>query len=70
VILESIQAIGYRAHPYDVTRSEQLAQKERRTAQWRLFVAGFGMMQVMMYAVPVYMALDGEMTLDVEQLLR
>ncbi len=69
-ILESIQAIGYRAHPYDVTRSEQLAQKERRTAQWRLFVAGFGMMQVMMYAVPVYMALDGEMTLDVEQLLR
>ncbi len=69
-ILESIQAIGYRAHPYDVTRSEQLAQKERRTAQWRLFVAGFGMMQVMMYAVPVYVALDGEMTMDVEQLLR
>ena len=68
-ILEAIQAIGYRAHPYDVTRAEQLAQKERRTAQWRLFVAGFGMMQVMMYAVPVYMA-DGDMTADIEQLMR
>jgi len=68
-ILEAIQAIGYRAHPYDVTKSEQLAQKERRTAQWRLFVAGFGMMQVMMYAFPVYMA-DGDMTADIEQLMR
>ena len=69
-ILEAIQAIGYRAHPYDVTRSEQLAQKERRTAQWRLFVAGFGMMQVMMYAFPVYLAGEGEMTGDIEQLMR
>lgn len=68
-ILEAVAAIGYRAHPYDITRSEQLAQKERRTAQWRLFVAGFGMMQVMMYAVPVYMA-DGDMTADIEQLMR
>ena len=68
-ILEAIQAIGYRAHPYDATRSEQLAQKERRTAQWRLFVAGFGMMQVMMYAVPVYLA-KGDMTADIEQLMR
>ncbi len=68
-ILEAVAAIGYRAHPYDITRSEQLAQKERRTAQWRLFVAGFGMMQVMMYAVPVYLA-DGDMTPDIEQLLR
>jgi Cu2+-exporting ATPase len=68
-ILEAVQAIGYRAHPYDVMRSEQLAQKERRTAQWRLFVAGFGMMQVMMYAIPVYLA-DGDMTRDIEQLMR
>ncbi|WP_284155057.1 heavy metal translocating P-type ATPase [Sulfuricystis thermophila] len=68
-LLEAIQAIGYRAHPYDATKSEQLAQKERRTAQWRLFVAGFGMMQVMMYAVPVYLA-EGDMTADIEQLMR
>lgn len=68
-ILEAVAAIGYRAHPYDITRSEQLAQKERRTAQWRLFVAGFGMMQVMMYALPLYLA-DGDMTPDIERLLR
>ncbi len=68
-ILEAVAAIGYRAHPYDITRSEQLAQKERRTAQWRLFVAGFGMMQVMMYAFPLYLA-DGDMTPDIERLLR
>ena len=68
-ILEAIAAIGYRAHPYDIGRSEELAQKERRAALWRLFVAGFGMMQVMMYAVPVYLA-DGDMTPDIEQLMR
>jgi Cu2+-exporting ATPase len=68
-ILEAIAAIGYRAHPYDVGRSEELAQKERKAALWRLFVAGFGMMQVMMYAVPVYLA-DGDMTPDIEQLMR
>lgn len=68
-LLDAIQSIGYRAHPYDAARSEELAQKERRTAQWRLFVAGFGMMQVMMYAIPVYMA-EGDMTPDIEQLMR
>ncbi len=68
-ILEAISTIGYRAHPYDIGRAEELAQKERKTALWRLFVAGFGMMQVMMYAVPVYLA-DGDMTPDIEQLMR
>jgi Cu2+-exporting ATPase len=72
-ILEAIAAIGYRAHPYDVGRSEELAQKERKAALWRLFVAGFGMMQVMMYAVPVYLAqvgTEGDMTPDIEALMR
>ena len=68
-ILEAIAAIGYRAHPYDVGRSEALSRKERKEALWRLFVAGFGMMQVMMYAIPVYLA-DGDMTPDIEQLMR
>ena len=68
-ILEAIAAIGYRAHPYDIGRAEELAQKERKAALWRLFVAGFGMMQVMMYAVPVYLA-NGDMTPDIEQLMR
>jgi Cu2+-exporting ATPase len=69
-ILAAIAAIGYRAYPYDAAKSEQLARHERRSALWRVFVAGFGMMQVMMYAVPVYLAGDGEMTPAVEQLMR
>ncbi|TIC87247.1 heavy metal translocating P-type ATPase [Crenobacter intestini] len=59
-ILEAIAAIGYRAHPYDAARQEALQQKERKRAINRLWVAGLSMMQVMMYAVPVYMAPDGE----------
>ena len=69
-ILAAIAAIGYRAHPYDAAKSEELARRERRSALWRVFVAGFGMMQVMMYAVPVYLAGDGEMAPDIEALLR
>jgi len=69
-ILAAIQAIGYRAYPYDAARSEQISQRERRSALWRLFVAGFGMMQVMMYAFPAYIAADGEMTADIEAMMR
>ncbi len=69
-ILAAVAAIGYRAYPYDATRNEQVANKERRDAIWRLWVAGFGMMQVMMYAIPVYLAGEGEMTPDVESLMR
>ncbi len=69
-ILAAIQAIGYRAHPYDAARHEEIARRERRDMLWRLWVAGFGMMQVMMYAIPVYMAGDGEMTRDIEGLMR
>jgi len=69
-ILAAIAAIGYRAYPYDTDRSEKIARAERKDALWRLFVAGFGMMQVMMYAIPVYLADDGTMSHDIEQLMR
>ncbi len=69
-ILAAVAAIGYHAYPYDAARSEEIAQRERRSALWRLFVAGFGMMQVMMYAVPVYLADEGTMSADIERLMR
>ncbi|HJW24398.1 MAG TPA: heavy metal translocating P-type ATPase [Rhodocyclaceae bacterium] len=69
-ILAAIAAIGYRAYPYDAAKNEEISKKERRDAIWRLWVAGFGMMQVMMYAVPVYVAGEGEMSADIESLLR
>ncbi len=69
-ILAAIAAIGYRAYPYEAKRIDLVQQSERRSALWRLFVAGFGMMQVMMYAVPVYLADEGTMTPDIERLMR
>lgn len=69
-IIAAVAAIGYRAHPYDAAKHEELARKERRTALWRVWVAGFGMMQVMMYAIPVYLATPEDMSLDIAQLLR
>jgi Cu2+-exporting ATPase len=69
-ILAAISGIGYRAHPYDPSRLESVRGTERREALWRLFVAGFGMMQVMMYAVPVYLAEEGTMSADIEGLMR
>ena len=68
-ILTGVAAIGFRAYPYDPARSEQLAKKERRTALWRVWVAGFSSMQAMMYAVPMYLA-NGDMTGDIQSLLR
>lgn len=69
-ILEAIAAIGYRAHPFDAARQEQLAHKERKAALLRIYLAGFSMMQVMMYAVPAYLADKDSITPDIENLLR
>ena len=69
-ILAAVARIGYRASPYDRDGADRRRHQERRDSLWRLFVACFGMMQVMMYAVPVYLAADGEMTADIEQLMR
>jgi P-type Cu2+ transporter len=69
-ILEAVAAIGYRAHPYDPGRHEVIARNERRAALWRLFVAGFGAMQIMMYAFPAYIAAEGDMAPEFEQLMR
>ena len=69
-ILRSVQEIGYLAYPFDTNRQEELFKKERNTAIRRLAIAGLGMMQVMMYAVPVYMAEAGTMAPDIEALMR
>ncbi|WP_415033785.1 heavy metal translocating P-type ATPase [Azonexus sp.] len=68
-ILQAVAAIGYRAYPYDAAKNEEITRTERRQALWRVWVAGFGMMQVMMYAFPVYVA-NGEMSADIESLMR
>ena len=69
-ILKSIQDIGYDAYPFDPGRQEELFRKERETAIRRLAIAGLGMMQVMMYAVPTYLAHQDAMSRDIEALMR
>jgi P-type Cu2+ transporter len=69
-LLAAFEAIGYRAWPDDRGAREGVERRERRDALWRLFVAAFGMMQVMMYAYPAYIAADGDITPDIAQLLR
>jgi len=68
-VLAAIADIGYSAQPYDAAHSDALLARERRGLLWRLFVAGFGMMQVMMYAYPAYID-DGVMSGDIAQLMR
>jgi Cu2+-exporting ATPase len=53
-LLRVLEHVGLRPHPLAGEPAEQLALLERRTALKRLAVAGFGMMQVMMFALPLY----------------
>jgi Cu2+-exporting ATPase len=69
-ILWQVETIGYRAWPATSAAVERARKRETRAALWRLFVAGFGMMQVMMYALPGYLAQDGTMTDDIQVLMR
>jgi P-type Cu2+ transporter len=69
-ILRAIRSIGYQAFPASNVTTEAARKREDRAALWRLFVAGFGMMQVMMYALPAYLAEDGSMSKDITHLMR
>jgi Cu2+-exporting ATPase len=53
-LLRVLEHVGLRPHPLAGEPAEQVALLERRTALKRLAVAGFGMMQVMMFALPMY----------------
>jgi Cu2+-exporting ATPase len=59
-ILAALRAIGYIAYPYDASRHGAQLERARKSLFRRLFVAGLAMMQVMMYAFPVYMAGDAQ----------
>ncbi|MFM9971541.1 MAG: heavy metal translocating P-type ATPase [Burkholderiales bacterium] len=69
-ILAAVAGIGFRATPYDPAGADTKRGMERRDLLWRLFVACFGMLQVMMYALPAYIAGEGEMTADIGQLMQ
>jgi len=68
--MQSIVRTGYRALPAQDALAREERQREQRHALWRWLVAGFCMMQVMMYAWPAYQAMPGDLTLEMEHLLR
>jgi Cu2+-exporting ATPase len=68
--MQAIQQRGYRAVPANDTFSSERRRLETRKALWRWLVAGLCMMQVMMYAYPAYTAHPGDLSLEMEQLLR
>ncbi len=63
-------AAGYRFAPAADASLRLARQKAARRALFRWLVAGLCMMQVMMYAVPAYVAGPGDMTPDIALLLR
>lgn len=68
--MEAVRKAGYRAMPALDAFAREQRQRESRRALWRWLVAGFCMMQVMMYAWPAYVAQPGDLTGEMEQLLR
>jgi P-type Cu2+ transporter len=68
--MEAVQKSGYRAVPANDVFATERRRMETRKALWRWLVAGLCMMQVMMYAYPAYIAHPGDLTLEMETLLR
>ena len=68
--MAAIEAAGYRAQPALDAAVREVRRREMRQWLWRWLVAGFCMMQVMMYAWPAYVAAPGDLSAEMEQLLR
>jgi len=64
-----VSRLGYRPHPGGAGAAEA-AQREQRKALRRVGVAGIGMMQVMMYAVALWVGVFQDMDPGLEQLFR
>ncbi|MEO8807966.1 MAG: cation-translocating P-type ATPase [Burkholderiaceae bacterium] len=69
-IVASVARAGYAAAPDLAEPARALRQRAWRDALWRLFVAVFCMMQVMMYAAPAYVAEPGTLAPDLLRLLQ
>ncbi len=64
------RALGYELLPASEEFSRDAARQASRLMLWRWLVAGFCMMQVMMYASPGYFSAPGDISPDIEKLLR
>ncbi len=69
-LLERIQALGFLPLPLSFAGGAAPDTAERRAALQRLGVAGFGMMQLMTYAVSLYAGVIQGMAPELQQFLR
>ena len=68
--LDAVQNAGYRAVPANDAFARERRKNESRKALWRMLVAARCMRQVMMYAYPAYTAAPGDLSDEMEHLLR
>jgi P-type Cu2+ transporter len=68
--IAALTKAGYGALPAADNSLRQARLAESRKALWRWLVAGFCMMQVMMYAYPAYVAREGDISSEMIFLLR
>ena len=68
-LVKAIEQAGYDAAPDTAGAARGMRQREARLALWRLFVAAFCAMQIMMLATPAYVSAPGELALDLKRLL-
>jgi len=69
-LLSALRRAGYDGSPDVAASARTLRQVEQRAALWRLFVAAFCMMQVMMFAAPAYFAGSEGIAPDLQRLLQ
>lgn len=69
-LVAAVARAGYGATPDITEPARALRRRDERTAAWRLFVALFCAMQVMMYATPAYVAEPGTLAPDQLRLLQ
>lgn len=68
-LVDAVQRVGYKAWPDASARAGHERLKERRQLLWRLSVAAFCMMQVMMITTPQYVAGPHEIPMDLWNLM-
>ena len=68
-LLAAVRAAGYEATPDTAAEARAARTRESRLALWRLFVAAFCAMQIMMLAAPAYFSAPGELSAEYKRLL-
>ncbi|WP_090128770.1 cation-translocating P-type ATPase [Limnohabitans sp. Rim11] len=68
--MKAVAKLGYRTVPANDALANEVRREDARKMLWRLGVAGLCMMQVMMYATPVYLSEPHDIAPDMVQLLR